>query len=183
MWNIFAAFSLLLCVATTAIGVRSFWITDTISWSQPGLSIGAGCFKGILWLGDYRMPNGMSLGTGWDYRLDDAPAGDPIADWASDDIALHRFAGFGFAYGTKANIFNATIRAIGIPCWFIVLLSAIPPAAWIRRWRTIRRGLREGCCQNCGYNLTANLSGVCPECGTPIASAPDKPEREQERTT
>ena len=26
-----------------------------------------------------------------------------------------------------------------------------------------------GCCQTCGYNLTGNLSGICPECGTPIA--------------
>ncbi len=24
------------------------------------------------------------------------------------------------------------------------------------------------CCKNCGYNLTGNVSGVCPECGTPI---------------
>lgn len=26
----------------------------------------------------------------------------------------------------------------------------------------------EGFCQFCGYNLTANTSGICPECGTPI---------------
>ena len=25
-----------------------------------------------------------------------------------------------------------------------------------------------GCCRECGYNLTGNVSGVCPECGTPI---------------
>lgn len=25
---------------------------------------------------------------------------------------------------------------------------------------------REGCCE-CGYDLTGNVSGVCPECGTP----------------
>lgn len=23
-------------------------------------------------------------------------------------------------------------------------------------------------CTNCGYNLTGNVSGICPECGTPI---------------
>lgn len=25
-----------------------------------------------------------------------------------------------------------------------------------------------GCCRECGYDLTGNVSGVCPECGTPI---------------
>lgn len=24
----------------------------------------------------------------------------------------------------------------------------------------------HGCCQHCGYNLTGNLSGTCPECGS-----------------
>jgi len=27
-------------------------------------------------------------------------------------------------------------------------------------------------CVNCQYNLTGNLSGICPECGTPIGAAP-----------
>jgi hypothetical protein len=25
-----------------------------------------------------------------------------------------------------------------------------------------------GHCQSCDYNLTGNVSGICPECGTPI---------------
>jgi hypothetical protein len=35
----------------------------------------------------------------------------------------------------------------------------------------IRRGrpaFRDGCCQNCGYDLRGRASGVCPECGGPI---------------
>ena len=27
---------------------------------------------------------------------------------------------------------------------------------------------RQGCCCKCGYDLTANVSGICPECGTEI---------------
>ena len=27
-----------------------------------------------------------------------------------------------------------------------------------------------GHCQRCGYNLTGNLSGICPECGKPCGS-------------
>jgi hypothetical protein len=26
----------------------------------------------------------------------------------------------------------------------------------------------NNCCPTCGYNLTANCTGICPECGTPI---------------
>lgn len=28
-----------------------------------------------------------------------------------------------------------------------------------------------GACQKCGYSLTGNTSGICPECGTPIGFA------------
>jgi len=41
---------------------------------------------------------------------------------------------------------------------------------WLRTHRhtvSIRR-MRRGQCSKCGYDLTANTSGICPECGTPI---------------
>jgi len=28
-----------------------------------------------------------------------------------------------------------------------------------------RRRLKSGLCGKCGYDLTGNVSGVCPECG------------------
>jgi len=31
-----------------------------------------------------------------------------------------------------------------------------------------RKRIVTGCCSVCGYNLTGNTSGVCPECGTKI---------------
>jgi len=37
---------------------------------------------------------------------------------------------------------------------------------WTRRQRA--KLLRAGLCTNCGYDLTGNTSGVCPECGAPI---------------
>jgi len=30
------------------------------------------------------------------------------------------------------------------------------------------RRIESGHCKKCGYDLTGNVSGVCPECGTPI---------------
>lgn len=29
--------------------------------------------------------------------------------------------------------------------------------------------LMKGCCSACGYSLTGNISGVCPECGTRVS--------------
>ena len=45
----------------------------------------------------------------------------------------------------------------------IGMFVAIPTA--ILWW--LDRRYRKGCCQKCGYNLTGNVSGTCPECGTP----------------
>lgn len=47
---------------------------------------------------------------------------------------------------------------LGFPTW--TALSRIA------RWYKIRR--RPGACKACGYNLTGNVSGVCPECGRPV---------------
>jgi len=32
-----------------------------------------------------------------------------------------------------------------------------------------------GHCRTCGYNLRGNVSGVCPECGTPAPKADETP--------
>jgi hypothetical protein len=30
------------------------------------------------------------------------------------------------------------------------------------------RQCAPGCCAGCGYNLTANITGICPECGESV---------------
>jgi len=50
---------------------------------------------------------------------------------------------------------------VGFPLWTVVLASLLLPAMWVRSfaWRA------NGKCCECGYDLTGNTSGVCPECG------------------
>ncbi len=36
--------------------------------------------------------------------------------------------------------------------------------SWMHRWRR-----RRNQCLRCGYSLIGNMSGICPECGTPIS--------------
>lgn len=55
----------------------------------------------------------------------------------------------------------------------VVILCAVVACGEYVAWR---RGQREaarmgrGQCTACGYDLTGNVSGVCPECGSAIAS-------------
>ena len=59
--------------------------------------------------------------------------------------------------------------SVGAPCWALSLLFAAYPATALihgplRHWRRRRKGL----CLKCAYDLTGNVSGVCPEGGIEI---------------
>jgi hypothetical protein len=54
------------------------------------------------------------------------------------------------------------------PAWFVTLVLAPVPLLQLRRLLRSRRSARQGHCPTCHYDLTGNLSGTCPECGTPI---------------
>ena len=60
------------------------------------------------------------------------------------------------------------------PLWELAALAALLPLLWTRsHLRELRRRRqRLGLCRSCGYNLTGNTSGLCPECGTPVAAEP-----------
>lgn len=63
--------------------------------------------------------------------------------------------------------------AVVITLWFWVPDSDMLPVA--RKCREcgeifVRRKAkgRDGRCRRCDYDLTGNISGTCPECGTPV---------------
>jgi hypothetical protein len=63
---------------------------------------------------------------------------------------------------------------IGVPLWCIIVPIAIPTSlAWRRDLRIalVRRRRMKGLCVACGYNLTGNTSGRCPECGATSGSS------------
>jgi hypothetical protein len=62
------------------------------------------------------------------------------------------------------------IRFINLPLWMPLMMTI--GAAWMIHWQH-RKRIMQGHCQACGYNLTGNTSGVCPECGTPIIDCPE----------
>lgn len=55
----------------------------------------------------------------------------------------------------------------GFAVFLAVMLATVPWSAWLR-FRLTRQVLRlelPGRCRGCGYDLTGNVSGTCPECG------------------
>jgi len=72
------------------------------------------------------------------------------------------------------NLVNTppTYWAIAFPLWMVAIITLIAPSTLLfypfvrSHWRR-----RYGRCTGCGYSLTANISGVCPECGTAIFQA------------
>ena len=58
------------------------------------------------------------------------------------------------------------LRALRIPLWPVL---AVGVAITLLLWRRDARLPGPGCCKRCGYNLTGNVSGRCPECGTVIS--------------
>jgi uncharacterized paraquat-inducible protein A len=68
----------------------------------------------------------------------------------------------------------------GLILILVLLLFVLWLAALVRAGLSARRGFRQyrgvlrqdrGLCAACGYDLTGNTSGVCPECGTPTRAA------------
>jgi len=57
------------------------------------------------------------------------------------------------------------VWAFILPLWIPFFILLIPTALL---WRLDRRRFPAGHCQECGYDLTGNVSGRCPECGTVI---------------
>jgi hypothetical protein len=60
-----------------------------------------------------------------------------------------------------------------LPYLYLIALTAIPPAVWLRRIPHRRRlkRLSQGHCPNCGYDLR-RTPGRCSECGTLVTSFP-----------
>jgi len=61
-------------------------------------------------------------------------------------------------------------KQFGFPLWLPILVLSIPAIfLWKLTWR---RRFPTGHCQHCGYDLTGNVSGVCPECGESVSQVP-----------
>lgn len=60
-----------------------------------------------------------------------------------------------------------------LPLWLLLVIAVGYPAwavgSWLVRVRKQKRGQHADLCRRCEYDLTGNVSGVCPECGSKTA--------------
>ena len=151
--------SLLLCLATAVLWVRSYWFGDI--WELSRLI----------------RQNHPASGED-EYRyLRIAVVGGYCATEYGQQSAVHGFkvkplfhVGGPLPPGATSHA-SDQIGGIESPPFSLAtptLLFAILPGLWVVL-RKRDRNRNHACCRKCGYNLTGNTSGVCPECGTAVA--------------
>lgn len=95
----------------------------------------------------------------------------PAQAWGAT-IVDRKMLGFRYvhtdAWFPKAQLMmgypKARSRAVFVPHWAIVALTAILPAVVVARLVRNRHRCRDNLCPKCGYDLRAT-PGRCPECG------------------
>ena len=66
--------------------------------------------------------------------------------------------------------------SVSYPAWLLpVIFAAYPIIAFVRGPLRRRWHRAKGACLRCGYDLTGNVSGVCPECGADIGQEASTP--------
>ena len=87
-----------------------------------------------------------------------------------------RVDGFGYLTndGEVRNLGPTQITCYRAPLWLLASLFAVFPFASLIQARVRRRWRRKmGMCVDCGYRLTGNVSGRCPECGSDSKGIPN----------
>jgi predicted RNA-binding Zn-ribbon protein involved in translation (DUF1610 family) len=168
--NLLTVLSLLLCMAVCVLWARSYFRSDWLCYTrvarQPtlirsdDLELLSG--EGNAWVAftraQFRPEEEHRSDEGWAFESD-----------APEDAAErveHRAWGFGYeAISFRPDPPSYRQWGVAFPLWLAAALFAAAPATTlVRRFRR-RRAAAAGRCTACGYELTANISGLCPECG------------------
>ncbi len=185
IYNMVTVVSLLLCLGTVGVWVRSYWVDDRLMWSdwpedrayldQKGIWSARG---GIQFVDTYYLwANGRSP-FDLDFWHDRQPATKyPMFGNGGPSFlqpAPPRYAALGFEWipettsrWASTTYFSVRIKSFTFPLYFPTLLFALLPAHYllrVRRRRRIAQRQAQGCCIACGYDLRGSPAR-CPECG------------------
>ena len=180
--------SALLLVAIFILWPRSYLRFDMIGYSSG--NTGRAC----------HISSGAGRIEGYEGHQEPAPSlgyfGSPLEfkytwhEWSYGDKSsteayaqYYRFLGVEYEIGFPHNPFDDPTApfyhcyVITIPYSYLALLSAITPTVWLLTRKRRRREARiaHGLCPLCAYDLRGHAhlpDARCPECGTPVPSAP-----------
>ena len=168
VWSLLAVLLIAAWLRTRGGGVDRF--TYPTHWGEFELAINSGQVR-LLHVSDHPVPFGMLH-----CRLV-PPVYSPDDLWLAGQTPLVRPTkvwtrhGFTASYGTvrASETSEFAFHLWALPLWLLLLICLAYPfirgalavrAVWIH-WRRRPAGM----CPSCGYDLTGNVSGACPECG------------------
>jgi hypothetical protein len=173
LFTLFAAASLLLCVAVCGVWVRSHYRYD-VKITKRGRT--ERIYMSMLGRAHYvSMDLGYALPFddtfGWYSRpllpTDALPQSFPSRKREFALAGVHVIEGDWREGGwLSAKEPPMPYRAWVVPYWLIALAFATPPGWWLAKRVRRRRRFKAGLCVACGYDLRASPER-CPECGTP----------------
>jgi len=168
-----AVVSLVLCVATVALWVRSYWRYDGYADYSVGIDLTSVSGR-LLFIRVRGLRQTGEETHGFWSESSSSPRGGFVAS-LFDARPLDSFAnraGFGYVNRPVAESVPG-LFALSVPHWFVILLTAIAPIMWLhhrRRMRLIAHRHATQRCPTCGYDLRATPAR-CPECGAVPAAA------------
>src|SRR5688500_17096563 len=150
--NLLTALSLMLCVAVAALWVRSYRVGDCVSVGLGPRTVMVTSEGGCYACSSFFRPGAGGVRWGW-------------GSYAKRCGAARAARGLvHFAFGPE----RAGAHDFVVPQWIVPALLGGLSAARIAG-RSRRRRVDGDACRSCGYDLTGNVSGVCPECGATLS--------------
>ena len=171
LFNLAAAVSLVLCVATAALWVRSYFASDRIIWRNEQVDQR----DGLLWTFS---ETGFTSSGGWlsyRYYLPEGQPdtwGAPLHERLARSVRLRNVHWERTATALPMQFWATRFGVeIPLPYWSLATILAIYPVRRVwTMWLRQQRGSKVGLCPTCGYDLRATPDR-CPECGAEAAQA------------
>lgn len=166
LFTLASGLSLLMCGATVALWVRSYWTDDLFEWDLKRQSLfiessgGQFMFEHTAVVG----PQWRCHHPGFFHDTDKADGPVELGMRMPGSRQYFRKWGFWLVTGERWGDYH---HAVFTPAWFTFVAFLLLPLAWAGRKMKARRVRHDGTCAICGYDLRATPDR-CPECGTPI---------------
>jgi hypothetical protein len=198
VFAIASAVSFILCVATVTLWIRSYWRIDFVRLvfaSNKQLSVYSEAGSYTFNVVSYANTRPFSK---WTIRTYSRDLGGEIGAFleasgrfsgGASTLTLHDSSIWGFEEGELSGSYvvrsGESPRPRTFSRWYLTVrysvlagLLLLLPVSFLARLVWNRRQLHELACRQCHYNLTANTSGICPECGTAVAEKVQTTERQ-----
>jgi hypothetical protein len=155
--NILAVVSMaLLCLVLLSASLGDYWRHHPIAQWREGQVNHKVTLKGGIGYATWQEPTS-------EHVFADFPWGGGDLLWAHEST-----------HAPKSDPSNPTswAKVWLIPTWLLALAFGLLPAIHLaraaNRYRLAQQSRRKGHCLVCNYDLTGNVSGTCPECGTKV---------------